>query len=413
MEVYNRHKTTRYQRIVEQDDEKLGELGHGTFGVVYKAEDQVSKVNGGHGVVAVKRMEWKKVQRQVPDPREFMRQFKLERQTMKKCDSRYIVKYLDYYQANKNLYFVMEYCPGGNLSDFISQNGGTLKQTVARYFSGQISEALVYMKSMDIVHRDLKPENIVLTESTDKATLKITDFGTAKFKRYDANTGGTVLKTFAGTPGYIAPEIMFKKGVSDDQVYDSSGNVQLSFSLSLLFIGSYLRIVSDHVVWSLAVHSVDLWSFGMIIYKMTTGSLELKVKQRLFGRISAQVFDHVDISAEGRNLLTGLLQRNPKDRKWEILKTNQWPTTDITNLTQTGFVNMPIEFFICPLSKQIMRDPVIAFDGNTYERLDIEQYLKQKGMSPVTGEKAAHSTVIPNNAMKTQIELFLKANKQQ
>ena len=74
--------------------------------------------------------------------------------------------------------------------------------------------------------------------------------------------------------------------------------------------------------------------------------------------------------------------------------------------------NIPEEF-ICPLSKQLMRDPVIAFDGNTYERVDIEAYLKQNNKSPVTGEEAEHSIVIPNNAIKKQIAAFQRANGQQ
>merc|ERR1712217_596574 len=66
--------------------------------------------------------------------------------------------------------------------------------------------------------------------------------------------------------------------------------------------------------------------------------------------------------------------------------------------------------FTCPITKEIMKDPVIAFDGNTYERTAIEKYLNEHNKSPVTGAVADHTIVIPNNAMKQLIEEFLGAN---
>ena len=224
-------KTKRYKRIIDVDDPKLGELGHGTFGTVYKMKDHKTG-----DVVAVKMVELSKVDRHGITRREFKRQLKIERETMEKCDNRHIIKYLDYYENQKYLYIVMEFCAGGDLQEFISENGGRLKQRVARNFSSQISMALLHMKSVDIVHRDLKPENIVLTESTENAILKITDFGTAKTKRYDAASKATILKTYTGTPDYMAPEVSSKGGVSDHEIYDSTGNVLFSLCFTHLLI---------------------------------------------------------------------------------------------------------------------------------------------------------------------------------
>lgn len=151
---------------------------------------------------------------------------------MEKCSSPHIIRYLDYYESKMCLYIVMEYCAGGNLKDFISQKDAPLKPIVAQNFAIQIKEALITMKSNDIVHRDLKPENIVLSEATEKAIIKVTDFGTARFKTYDQNDK-TVLQTYAGTPSYMAPEIQSKDGVNDHQIYNSTGSVLIYFSSSL------------------------------------------------------------------------------------------------------------------------------------------------------------------------------------
>ena len=227
-------KQKRYKRIIHynDDDEDVGLLGHGTFGEVYKAHDQKTGV-----IVAVKRVKLSKLEDHGLTIREFKRQIKTEKETMEKCDSPHIVKLLDYYEkggkTGKLVYIVMEYCPGGNLKDFISAQRG-LKESVARGFACQIKEALISMRSLDIVHRDLKPENIVLTERTERAILKITDFGTATVKRYDQQTGATILKSFVGTHGYMAPEVRSKNGVADDSIYNSTGNVLFYFSLIAL-----------------------------------------------------------------------------------------------------------------------------------------------------------------------------------
>ena len=400
-------KKKRYKRIIDEDDETLGKLGHGTFGAVYKMKDQKE-----NKVVAVKQVELRKVSQYGITIREFKRQLKIERETMAKCDHRHIIKYLDYYETKKFLYIVMEYCSGGNLQEFIVENGGSLKESVAQNFSAQISQALLYMRSKDIVHRDLKPENIVLTESTEKALIKITDFGTAKTKRYDTKSKATILKTYTGTPDYMAPEVSSKGGVSDHKIYDSSGNVILSpFIYSLNVHGYLIMLFALCPLQFMYTHVVDLWSFGLIIHKMTTGTIKLKEKQ-VGGRIMYD-FSAVPINGDGKALLVGLLQPNPKHRSWDILRTNQWLVSQSgADVKGSGYVNVPAEF-LCPLSKQLMRVPVTAFDGNTYEKSEIQKYLQRYNKSPMTGEVAEHSILFPNNAMKKQIKAFIKANGHQ
>ena len=68
-------------------------------------------------------------------------------------------------------------------------------------------DAVIYCHELGVIHRDIKPENILLTsKNLEKATIKISDFGLARF------LGGEELAvTTAGTPGYVAPEILVQK----------------------------------------------------------------------------------------------------------------------------------------------------------------------------------------------------------
>ena len=68
------------------------------------------------------------------------------------------------------------------------------------------------------------------------------------------------------------------------------------------------------------------------------------------------------------------------------------------------------EQYKCPITKKIMKDPVMAFDGHSYERKDIEEYLTRNNKSPVTGEIAQYIVVFPNHKLKAEIEKFLVEN---
>jgi len=67
--------------------------------------------------------------------------------------------------------------------------------------------------------------------------------------------------------------------------------------------------------------------------------------------------------------------------------------------------------FICPLTKEIMSDPVMAFDRNTYEREAIEKYLEEQGSSPVTGEKAYTFNVYSHRQLKQEIQGYCASKK--
>ena len=59
--------------------------------------------------------------------------------------------------------------------------------------------------------------------------------------------------------------------------------------------------------------------------------------------------------------------------------------------------------FICPITTEVMSDPVMAADGHSYERKQIERWLATKSTSPMTGEALQHTHTFPNHALRRQI----------
>merc|ERR1712025_1052575 len=67
--------------------------------------------------------------------------------------------------------------------------------------------------------------------------------------------------------------------------------------------------------------------------------------------------------------------------------------------------------FVCPITHELMREPVIAFDGCTYEKVAIEEYLEEHKKSPVTGAEASMTVVFPNNHLKALITAYFEAER--
>merc|ERR1712048_550190 len=177
----------------------------------------------------------------------------------------------------KNIYLVMELCTGGELFDRIIDAGHFTEQQAAILMQ-QIIRAIYYMHENHVCHRDLKPENFIFMtkDPIEKSLLKIIDFGlSASF------TEGQVLTTKAGTPYYVAPQVLAGK-------YD---------------------------------HLSDLWSCGVIMYVLLCGyppffgetDAEVLSKVRL-GNFSFNATDWKNVSEDAKNLIRMLLKMNPRDR---------------------------------------------------------------------------------------------------
>ena len=187
------------------------QLGQGSSGTVYLA----TRVDGGKEVAAKK----------VTVEQEFLKDGDFEREAHMLLEQipphRNIVKVLDFIQKDftekrrpmVNLWLVTEYCPLGNLTDYayVSKMDSKDKLKIIH----QLFLAVNHLHGCvpeSVVHRDIKPENILLTGSSTRPIVKLTDFGTARTVIRD--DGRSVLMgSLAGTNCWMAPEQLPMEGV--------------------------------------------------------------------------------------------------------------------------------------------------------------------------------------------------------
>jgi calcium-dependent protein kinase len=205
---------------------------------------------------------------------EIRKKITTEVEIQRRLDHPNIVRVFEFYEDEFNLYIVMELCTGGELLDSIARIG-CLSENQASLCMKQIFSAVSYLHSLRIVHRDLKLENM-LVEKQNSSHFKIADFGIATELQ-----GGKSLSLLIGTINYIAPEVIHRK----------------------------------------YKETCDLWSCGVIMYILLSGSLpfqagskrrtlDLIVKGEFF--LSGNGWDQV--SEDAKELITRLLEVNPKKR---------------------------------------------------------------------------------------------------
>lgn len=112
------------------------------------------------------------------------------------------------YETEKNMYIIMEQVSGGELFDHIKTYELEEREVAVCMF--QIISAIEYLNKCGVVHRDLKPENILIekdTETEEVSNIKLTDFGLSKIA-----VPNEIMHESCGTPAYVAPEVLHKKG---------------------------------------------------------------------------------------------------------------------------------------------------------------------------------------------------------
>ncbi|XP_078516659.1 serine/threonine-protein kinase MARK2 isoform X15 [Lissotriton helveticus] len=181
-----------------------------------------------------------------------------------------IVKLFEVIETEKTLYLVMEYASGGEVFDYLVAHG-RMKEKEARAKFRQIVSAVQYCHQKLIVHRDLKAENLLLDADMN---IKIADFGFS-----NEFTFGNKLDTFCGSPPYAAPELFQGKK------YDGP--------------------------------EVDVWSLGVILYTLVSGSLPFdgqnlkELRERVLrGKYRIPFY----MSTDCENLLKKFLILNPSKR---------------------------------------------------------------------------------------------------
>ncbi len=164
-------------------------IGVGGMAVVYKAFDNVE-----NRMVAVKILKEEFLSNQ-----EFLRRFKNESKAIAMLSHPNIVSVYDVSFGDLIQYIVMEYIEGITLKEFIEREG-SLRWADAVHFTLQILKGLQHAHDKGIVHRDIKPQNIMVLAD---GTIKVTDFGIARFARNDQRT---ITDKAIGSVHYISPE---------------------------------------------------------------------------------------------------------------------------------------------------------------------------------------------------------------
>merc|ERR1719210_1050814 len=190
-------------------------LGEGSYGRVNKGMHKDTRQ-----LRAVKAI----LSEKIPD----MRRFHNEVAIQKTLDHPNIVKLYEVFKDAHRYYLVMELCTGGELFDRIvdeaeKHEGQALTEASSAKIMLQIMGAIHYMHQKHFAHRDVKPENFLLQNSDREAPIKVIDFGLAK----QFEPGRSDMKTKAGTPYYVAPEIL-RTGTTTGKraVHETPGHCQ-------------------------------------------------------------------------------------------------------------------------------------------------------------------------------------------
>ncbi|XP_039267676.2 serine/threonine-protein kinase DCLK3-like isoform X2 [Styela clava] len=124
---------------------------------------------------------------------------------MKNCIHPNIVRLVEEFETEDEIYLMLEYVKGGDLFDAITESVKFTERDAANMVA-DLCEALAFLHDKNIVHRDLKPENLLVSRNKDGSmTLKLADFGLAMEVTEP-------IYTVCGTPTYVAPEILAETG---------------------------------------------------------------------------------------------------------------------------------------------------------------------------------------------------------
>ncbi|XP_075245780.1 serine/threonine-protein kinase par-1-like isoform X2 [Convolutriloba macropyga] len=246
---------------------------------------------------------------------------------MKMLNHPNIVKLFEVIETDNSLYLVMEYASGGEVFDYLVAHG-RMKEKEARAKFRQIVSAVQYCHSKKIIHRDLKAENLLLDHEMN---IKIADFGFS-----NEFSAGNKLDTFCGSPPYAAPELFQGKK------YDGP--------------------------------EVDVWSLGVILYTLVSGSLPFdgsnlkELRERVLrGKYRIPFY----MSTDCENLLKRFLVLNPVRRSsLESVMQDRWMNIGCEDTPLVPYMEPPVD---CGDTKRM--DALMKMG---YNREDIETSISNQ-----------------------------------
>uniref|UniRef100_A0A7N8X666 Rho-associated protein kinase n=1 Tax=Mastacembelus armatus TaxID=205130 RepID=A0A7N8X666_9TELE len=362
----NRYKETiskiRDLRMKAEDYEVVKVIGRGAFGEV-----QLVRHKATCKVYAMKLLsKFEMIKRS--DSAFFWE----ERDIMAFANSAWVVQLFFAFQDDRYLYMVMEYMPGGDLVNLMSNYD--VPEKWARFYTAEVVLALDGIHSMGFIHRDVKPDNMLL----DKAGhLKLADFGTCMKMNKD---GMVRCDTAVGTPDYISPEVLKSQGGD----------------------GYYGR-------------ECDWWSVGVFLYEMLVGDTPFYADSlvgtysKIMNHKNALTFpDDSDISNDAKNLICAFLTdrevrlgRNGVEeiKRHPFFKNDQWTWENIRETAAPVVPELSSDIDTSNFD-EIEEDrgeeetfPIPkAFVGNQLPFVGFTYYSNQQSTTSKTSDKHSSST---------------------
>ncbi len=173
----------------------VGELGRGGMGVVYLARRE-----SDGAAVAVKTIR----PAVVMEPKHVER-FLREANILRELRHPYIVAFHDMGEAKGVLFFAMEHVAGPSAAELLKRKGPLPVRSAVRLIN-EVLLALAYAHDMGFVHRDIKPHNLLVEDTLERKTVKVADFGLARFYAASHISGLTMRTEQGGTYGFMPPE---------------------------------------------------------------------------------------------------------------------------------------------------------------------------------------------------------------
>jgi serine/threonine protein kinase len=256
------------------------------------------------------------------------------------------------FQSKKKLYFVLDYCSGGELFFHLGQ-AGEFRESVTCFYTAELVLALAHLHSRGVVYRDLKPENVLLDGD---GHVKLADFGLSKILDHNLVSGDVEGKasigstsTSGGSGGGNNRPSSKPTPIKQKSSPSSSSKKDVSSLRTFSFCGTPEYLAPEIVSRDPKGHgtAVDWWSLGMLVYEMLTGLPPWYTKDRreLFRRIQkAPLVFPLHVSRRAQSLIKGLLTRDPNYRlgatigKRKTIKNDRGPLSpgDYGSVSQEG-----------------------------------------------------------------------------
>jgi len=297
---------------------------------------------------------------------------------LKKLDNSHIVKFIESFDIQNCLYFILEYVEGGSLHKILNKFGA-LPENLVGIYTRQALEGLKYLHSTNVLHRDIKSDNMLLTKD---GIVKLADFGSVSVTTNEGKTNMT--NSVGGTPYWMAPEVIQMEGTFPES---------------------------------------DIWSIGCCVIELLKGTppyFDLGPMAALFAMVDNSHPQYpYDITELTKDFLDRCFKRDPKKRpSAEQLLSHPWMVASLkekplalsevnktmreiskkrsNNSAQEAVDKEQLKVTIDMLKKQLD----VANNDNILLRKQLAQYLTSNGVPSKTQNKLQDQQ--PSQSQPTQ-----------